>query len=138
MQNNIVNQGQDFLSNPQHLNAYSYALNNPIIYIDPLGLLATEYDMPEGGWALDQAMGDLNGVVAFYNGIGSERQKYSCVDYSKRYMFEKFNISYRSVTDPKTMWGMLNELNTDLKNGDSGYVFEQYGMHPKIRTHYST
>ena len=108
MQNNIVNQGQDFLSNPQHLNAYSYTLNNPIIYIDPLGLLATEYDMPEGGWALDQAMGDLNGVVAYYNGTNYSREDHSCVEYAKRYMFKKYEIDINTlVGDVANMWSIM-------------------------------
>jgi len=127
MQNNIVNQGQDFLSNPQHLNAYSYTLNNPIIYIDPLGLLATEYDMPEGGWKYGDPMGDLNGVVINYNGVNIYNTKYSCVDYAKDYMSQKYGINdIGSVTNPKTWWGMLETVNGRLEDAGSEYRFKQY------------
>jgi RHS repeat-associated protein len=34
---------QEWISNPQHWNKYAYALNNPLLYIDPSGLTETVY-----------------------------------------------------------------------------------------------
>ncbi len=49
--------------NPQSLNRYSYVLNNPLRYVDPLGLLLCDYgSSDQGGEDLED---DLEGAADF-------------------------------------------------------------------------
>lgn len=122
------NNPENFLTDPQQLNLYSYARNNPMRFIDPFGLsTATMNPIPDGGWGFGDEMGQFNGVVAHYNGIGSSRETYSCVQYAKKYLNERHGINaIGRVYDPKTMWGMLDTMNDKLKNVGSQYNFSQH------------
>ena len=124
----VIYQPSLFLADPQQLNSYAYARNNPILYIDPWGLsTAISNVMPEGGWQLDQEMGEFNGVTAYYNGIGSDRMEHSCVEYAKRYMSQVYGInSIGVVRNPKTMWGMVDTINNNLALSGSEYSFVQH------------
>ena len=117
-----------FLADPQQLNSYSYARNNPIAWIDFWGLSsATMNSEPEGGWALDQVMGQFNGVTAYYNGIGSKRKTHSCVEYAKRYMSEVYGINgIGEVKNPRNMWNIVDAVNKNLANAGSDYYFTQH------------
>lgn len=50
------------LADPQQLNSYSYARNNPIIYKDPLGLYNIKTGAVEKGDTLSQIRGLINGL----------------------------------------------------------------------------
>jgi len=117
-----------FLTDPQQLNLYSYARNNPIIFLDPLGLSTATYNpVPKGGWSLNDEMGQFNGVTAYYNGIGSSREVSSCVEYAKRYMSKKYGINNIGVVgDAAGMWGMVDTINQNLENAGSSYTFTKY------------
>jgi len=76
---------QSFLDNPQDLNLYSYARNNPVIYIDPSGY-GLELDVPEtksspaakatgvtimsghGAWVKPEEIVEKDGQAAFREG----------------------------------------------------------------------
>lgn len=124
----LLSSPQQYLIDPQQLNSYSYARNNPIVFIDPTGLsTATFNPMPEGGWQLDQVMGQFNGVTAHYNGIGSLREKHSCVEYAKRYMQQKYGITMGRLVDPNTLWTSgITKLNDNLIKAGSEYTFTQH------------
>ena len=124
----LLIQPAKFLSDPQQLNSYSYARNNPISLIDPLGLSsATFNDIPEGGWKLGDNMGQFNGVDAYYNGIGSFRMNNSCVEYAKRYMSNTYGINNMGVVgDPKGMWSNIDSINRNLDAAGSSYNFVQH------------
>ncbi|RJQ33608.1 CHAP domain-containing protein [Candidatus Parcubacteria bacterium] len=117
-----------FLSDPQQLNSYSYARNNPIAWIDFWGLSsATTNSMPEDGWQLDQVMGQFNGVEAKYNGMGSDRIESSCVEYAKRYMSQVYGINnIGSVGNPRNMWNNIDAINKKLSDAGSDYQFVKY------------
>ncbi len=119
---------ENALLDPQQLNAYSYARNNPIILLDPSGLSSATYNpTPKNGWSFGQVMGQFNGVNAYYNGIGSSKTTYSCVEYAKRYMSQQYGINaIGPVTDAKTMWGMVDTINNRLGTAKSDYRFEKY------------
>lgn len=114
-----------FLIDPQQQNSYSYSRNNPIRFIDPLGLsTATFNPVPTGGWKMGQKMGEFNGVSAYYNGIGSSSTVFSCVEFAKRYQSQVNNIkAIGPVGDAKTMWGMVDTINQRLRDGGSGSYF---------------
>ncbi len=118
----------EYLLDPQQLNSYSYARNNPITYKDPTGLsTASVRPRPPGGWKIGQAMGQYNGVTAYYNGIGSPSIAYSCVEYAKRYMSRVYGInSIGRVGDAKTMWSMSDTINTRLASTGAQYRFSKY------------
>jgi len=117
-----------FLADPQQLNSYSYARNNPISWLDFWGLSsATTNDMPDGGWTLGDDMGQFNGVTAYYNGIGSSRVTNSCVEYAKRYMSQVYGIdSIGSVGNPRNMWNDVDAINKRLSDAGSDYQFVKY------------
>jgi len=119
---------EDTLLDPQQFNSYSYSRNNPINYSDPLGLSSATFNsMPNGGWKFGQAMGQFNNVNAYYNGTGSSRTTYSCVEYAKRYMSQQYGInSIGSVGDAKSMWEMVNTINNRLAQAGSQYNFQQH------------
>lgn len=56
----------DYLTNPQRLNSYSYVLNNPLIYTDPLGQSETAEKMVNffsgRGWKTDTQLTDLSKI----------------------------------------------------------------------------
>lgn len=122
------NLSEEYLLDPQQLNSYSYSRNNPIILKDPLGLSsAISYSMPRGGWQLGQKMGSFNGVSAYYNGIGSSSTSYSCVEYAKRYVSQTYGMnSIGPVSDAKTMWSMVDTINSRLAKNGSSYTFEKH------------
>ena len=124
----LIYQPASFLADPQQLNSYSYARNNPISFIDPLGLsTATVNPRPEGGWQLGDNMGQFNGVVAYYNGIASNSETHSCVEYAKRYMSQVYGINnIGTVGDPKNMWNIVGEINNNLDKAGSSYNFVQH------------
>lgn len=124
----LLRQPYIFLADPQQLNSYSYARNNPISFIDPLGLsTATVNPIPNGGWRLGDNMGQFNGVVAYYNGIASESETHSCVEYAKRYMSQIYGInSIGTVGDPKNMWNIVGGINNNLDAAGSPYNFVQH------------
>ena len=117
-----------FLTDPQQLNSYSYARNNPIAWIDFWGLSsATTNDVPDGGWTLGDDMGQFNGVTAYYNGIGSSSMDHSCVEYAKRYMSQVYGIdSIGSVGNPRNMWNNVDAINKRLSDAGSDYQFVKY------------
>lgn len=119
---------EDILTDPQQQNCYSYSRNNPIVYSDSFGLSAAIYNaVPNGGWRFGQKMGEFNGVVAYYNGIGSPGTTYSCVEYAKRYQSQIYGIkNIGPVGDAKTMWSMLNTINNRLAESKSAYTFTQH------------
>jgi len=119
---------EDYLVDPQQQNSYSYSRNNPIVYSDPFGLSSAIYNaIPSGGWRFGQKMGEFNGVIAYYNGIGSSGTTYSCVEYAKRYQAQVYGIkNIGPVGDAKTMWTMLNTINNRLANAKSAYTFTKH------------
>jgi len=119
---------EDYLIDPQQQNSYSYSRNNPIVYSDPFGLSSAIYNaMPNGGWRFGQKMGEFNGVVAYYNGVGSSGTAYSCVEYAKRYQSQIYGIkNIGPVGDAKTMWTMLKTINNRLASAKSSYTFTQH------------
>ncbi|MFA6252863.1 MAG: RHS repeat-associated core domain-containing protein [Patescibacteria group bacterium] len=116
------------LANPQGLNSYSYAYNNPISFIDFFGLsTATVNPMPENGWQIGDEMGQFNGVTAYYNGIGSAREARSCVEYAKRYWSEVYGINdVGSVGTAKNMWNIVDTINKNLAEAGSIYTVVQH------------
>ncbi|MCX6793072.1 MAG: CHAP domain-containing protein [Candidatus Falkowbacteria bacterium] len=120
--------GEECLIDPQQQNSYSYSRNNPIVYSDPFGLSAAIYNsIPNGGWRFGQRMGEFNGVVAYYNGVGSSGTTYSCVEFAKRYQSQVYGIkNIGPVGDAKTMWNMVNTINNRLASAKSSYTFTQH------------
>ncbi len=118
----------NLLIDPQQLNSYSYSRNNPIVLSDPTGLSSATYNpMPKNGWSFGQIMGQFNGVNAYYNGIGSSRTAYSCVEYAKRYMSQQYGINaIGPVGDAKTMWSMVDTINDRLQVAKSDYRFVKH------------
>lgn len=113
------------LANPQYLNSYSYAGNNPMSFIDFLGLsTATVNPMPENGWQFGNEMGQFNGVKAYYNGIGSLDIRRSCVEYAKRYLSETKGLELGTVYDPNYMWNNTDKVNAGISK--SPYTLLKY------------
>jgi len=116
-----------FLVNPQALNSYSYALNNPIVLFDLFGLsTATTNPMPDSGWQLGDVMGQFNGVAAYYNGIGSLRENSSCVEYAKRYMSKIYGVEMGSVINPNNMWDNTDSINANIAKNNSSYMLVKH------------
>jgi len=114
-----------FLANPQALNTYSYALNNPIVLFDLFGLsTATTNPIPDGGWQLGDPMGQFNGVTAYYNGIGSLDTAHSCVEYAKRYLSQTKGLDLGRVYNPIYMWDHTANINANIKS--SSYTLIKY------------
>ncbi len=51
---------QDYLSDPQQMNSYAYARNNPVVYIDPTGLYKKETGEVEKGDTLSEILKIIN------------------------------------------------------------------------------
>lgn len=116
-----------FLFDPQQQNSYGYSRNNPIRFLDPLGLSTAMYNpVPAGGWKIGQKMGEFNGVSAYYNGIGSASTAFSCVEFAKRYQSQVNGIAgIGPVGDAKTMWNMTQTINERLSAAGSSSYFEK-------------
>ncbi len=115
------------LANPQSLNSYSYALNNPLSFIDFFGLsTATVNPTPENGWQIGDEMGQFNGVRAYYNGIGSLRENSSCVEYVKRYMSQTYGVEMGSVINPNNMWNNIDSVNLNIAKNSPSYFLAKH------------
>ncbi|MBU0706325.1 LysM peptidoglycan-binding domain-containing protein [Patescibacteria group bacterium] len=88
-----------FLSNPQNLNMYSYAQNNPIVYNDPTGL----YVMKTGEVEKDDTMTSITGELNDYFGTGLTPQQLATIN---------------SVSDPdKIQIGQIIKMGTINADG---------------------
>lgn len=86
-----------FLGDPQQLNSYSYARNNPISLWDKNGLKVSEfqpYYSSEGFYAEGSAYGTYRGVQVMSAGdkSGQGDHEYQCVDWAKAFSSAQYGI----------------------------------------------
>lgn len=86
-----------YLANPQLLNAYSYALNNPMIYIDPNGEIALLIPIAMGLLAHPGSRAKIQQGV--YSGVNTTLSKATGHD-----SIEQYNQTVATLSDDSAVW----------------------------------
>lgn len=89
---------EQYLSDPQQLNAYSYARNNPLKLVDQSGEKVSEYQPYYNSnkmYSYGQGFGNYRGieVVSAGNQTGQTQHPYQCVDLFKRFINKQYGLS---------------------------------------------
>ncbi len=90
---------RSFLSDPQQLNLYSYARNNPMRYNDPDGRAISDYeegtpDIGKTGYSLGTVQGTYMGVPIYANG-GKYGTKYQCVGFAIAFIKSQYSYDFK-------------------------------------------
>ncbi|MFA4873019.1 MAG: RHS repeat-associated core domain-containing protein, partial [Patescibacteria group bacterium] len=87
-----------YLTDPQQANAYSYARNNPLRFIDTTGKKVSEYQpyLSSGSsYITGEILGNYRGVNVYSGGrlTGTGQHQYQCVDFTKNFVRSEYNIN---------------------------------------------
>jgi RHS repeat-associated protein len=105
----LTQDGKSVLSNPQMLDSYGYANDNPISGKDPSGRLVSEYQpyLPSGAdYATKDLIGSYRGsdITSRGPGVLAYDSRYQCTTFADAFIGQQFNgASLKGVGMPSTM-----------------------------------
>lgn len=124
---------QEYLLDPQQLNTYSYARNNPVTLVDRDGQKVAEYQQysaPGTDYVNKDLVGTYRGLSVRSRGpkISAWDSKYQCTDLSVSFISNQYNISLPTVM--AVNYGNQKLLNSSAVNSStnsSSFIFSSNG-----------
>ncbi len=116
---------EQYLSDPQQLNAYSYARNNPLKLVDQSGEKVSEYQPyypVNKSYATGDLLGTYRGVAVKSGGIlsGQDKNPYQCVDLFQRFTASQYGVKIGGLGKAENYGKqeLLNQFNGGKNSGD--------------------
>jgi hypothetical protein len=125
--------GRQNLANPQSLNSYSYAYNNPVVLKDPSGRSLSDYvTTPNGGeifYSLGATEGTYFGVPIYSNGqtlSGTPNGPYQCPDFTNRFVSSQYGANLNGLGNGSD-YGNQSLYNTKMSGQRGSFAVYQNG-----------
>lgn len=122
----LISEINQFLSDPQQLNSYSYSRNNPISLVDKTGEKVSEfqpYYSSSGFYEYRQDYGKYRGMELVSAGeySGQGWHDYQCVDWVKKFVNDQYKVELGSIGNAN-FYSKQSSFNDFNKSHDGQYT----------------